>query len=224
MTFEETIKVQIEDGGKKYASSSRTMEITDILTSRYGFAGLMWTINKYYFRFKNIGMEKDLQKIGAYMFITWLKWGKHLGDLTKYNKFKMVDTNLELKKKYLPVFLASLEAYRKTERSKDILKIENKVAQLELLDQTIEYVYNNFERCNIEETCLFDVFIACSDLFKLHGFTGEDTDSAKLTSGKIFVGGSPFAKGLGNQGTDSKKEQVVTTKTSLQKEKIENEA
>ncbi len=49
-----------------------------MLTLAWGEEGLLWTINKYLYRFKNQHREKDLLKIATYMYILWLKYGFHL--------------------------------------------------------------------------------------------------------------------------------------------------
>ena len=75
--FAKLIKDQFVYGGKKYELLPG-IESTDILTLSWGVEGLLWTINKYLFRFKNFHREKDLLKVATYMYILWLKYGFHL--------------------------------------------------------------------------------------------------------------------------------------------------
>lgn len=75
--FIKLLKDQFQYGGKKYELLPG-IESTDILTLSWGVEGLLWTINKYLFRFKNFHREKDLLKIATYMYIIWLKYGFHL--------------------------------------------------------------------------------------------------------------------------------------------------
>jgi len=75
--FAKLIEDQFIYGGKKYELLPG-IESTDILTLSWGMEGLLWTINKYLFRFKNFHREKDLLKIATYMYIIWLKYGFHL--------------------------------------------------------------------------------------------------------------------------------------------------
>lgn len=75
--FAKLIKDQFVYGGKKYELLPG-IESTDILTLSWGEEGLLWTVNKYLFRFKNFHREKDLLKVATYMYILWLKYGFHL--------------------------------------------------------------------------------------------------------------------------------------------------
>ena len=75
--FVKLIEDQFVFGGKKYELLPG-IESTDILTLSWGLEGLLWTINKYLFRFKNFHREKDLLKVATYMYILWLKYGFHL--------------------------------------------------------------------------------------------------------------------------------------------------
>jgi len=75
--FAELVERQFSYGGVKYAQGDER-EVTDILTEGFGLGGLLWTMGKYLFRFRNQGREKDLLKLSCYCFITWLKFGFHL--------------------------------------------------------------------------------------------------------------------------------------------------
>ena len=72
--FINLVQDQFQYGGTKYANSAQK-EVTDVLVETYGIGGLYWTIDKYVYRFKNLGRERDLLKIATYMYILWLKYG-----------------------------------------------------------------------------------------------------------------------------------------------------
>lgn len=75
--FSQLLKSQFQYGGKKYELLPN-IESTDMLCMSWGEEGLLWTMNKYLFRFKNMHREKDLLKIATYCYILWLKHGFHL--------------------------------------------------------------------------------------------------------------------------------------------------
>lgn len=75
--FAKLLEDQFKYGGTKYELLPN-IESTDMLCLSWGIEGLLWTINKYLFRFKNQHREKDLLKVATYMYILWLKYGFHL--------------------------------------------------------------------------------------------------------------------------------------------------
>ena len=74
------IKRQLEYGATKYASEGEDREATDMLVEAYGQEWVLGTMNKYLYRFKNLGREKDLLKIATYCYLVWLQNGFHLLD------------------------------------------------------------------------------------------------------------------------------------------------
>ncbi len=102
--FENLIRNQFEFGGKKYSPvGNSAKEATDVLFDKHGFAWLVGTIDKYTFRFSNMGAEKDLLKISCYSYLIWIKRGFQI------NKNGIndppIDMNTELKSKYFPEFV-----------------------------------------------------------------------------------------------------------------------
>ena len=105
-TFLELVKDQFLYGGRKYAKDDKK-EVTDELVDDYGFNWLLGTINKYVYRYENLGREKDLLKIACYMFIMWLKFGYHLEDKGTANDNY---TTVEIKSKFFSLFADELAA------------------------------------------------------------------------------------------------------------------
>lgn len=92
--FSDLVKRQWEYGGIKYGAGVEVQcrESTDILTEAFGLNGLLWTMAKYLFRFRNLRREKDLLKLSCYCFILWLKlgyWGNQEHDEDVYNEDDM---------------------------------------------------------------------------------------------------------------------------------------
>ena len=106
-TYDEFVNDQIQYGGKKYAHSN-DREVTDVLTDIYGVLGLLWTIHKYVYRFYNVGREKDLLKIGAYMYILWLKYGFHLAGEPAQ---RLYDTNVRTKEAHFGQFVDQVNTW-----------------------------------------------------------------------------------------------------------------
>lgn len=79
--FAELLKNQMEHGGSKY-KGNKEKEFTDLICESFpGESGVDWilgTCMKYLGRYKNFQREKDLLKVGTYMYILWLKSGHHL--------------------------------------------------------------------------------------------------------------------------------------------------
>ena len=79
--FIELVRNQFEHGGDKYKGNSQK-EFTDLICESFpgesGVDFVLSTCMKYLGRYKNFGREKDLLKVGCYMYILWLKGGFHL--------------------------------------------------------------------------------------------------------------------------------------------------
>ena len=163
--FDELIIEQIKYGAKKYAVDGKR-ESTDILTERYGLNGLLWTIEKYVYRFENQQREKDPLKIGAYAYILWLKFGFNKNS----KRFETLqDTTIETKEYYFPSFIKVLNKTFDNFPAK--LLPDNLTNELH---QVIPYL--TYTTHQTEETVLGLYFLA-SKLFEKHGFTGENTDT-----------------------------------------------
>lgn len=113
MDFKELIKDQFMYGGKKYGlNTDSTRESTDILFDEHGKNWLFGTIDKYTYRYKNLGREKDLLKIATYMYIIWLKRGFFV--LESGINSPVIDTNLKVKEQNFEDFWKSVDSYEKT--------------------------------------------------------------------------------------------------------------
>lgn len=81
-SFIELIKNQFDHGGDKYATGTEGKEFTDLICEAFpGESGVDWVLGtcmKYMGRYKNFRREKDLLKVGTYMYLLWLKGGFHL--------------------------------------------------------------------------------------------------------------------------------------------------
>lgn len=115
------IEAQFNFGGKKYANvnGNPTRETTDELTDDFGWKGILWTLGKYCARFQNLGQEKELLKLGCYQYIIWLKRGFHL---TASGADKIIDTNVEIKRKHFSYFISTFEAWWSEQENKQYYK------------------------------------------------------------------------------------------------------
>lgn len=79
--FVKLIENQFNHWGAKYKGSS-TKEFTDLICEAFPWDSwvdwVLGTCMKYMGRYKNLGREKDLLKVGTYMYILWLKWWFHM--------------------------------------------------------------------------------------------------------------------------------------------------
>jgi len=109
--FSELVKDQFTYGGVKYAPKNSTKrEATDELFDKHGKNWLIGTVDKYTYRYSNIKgsdldykAERDLLKVGCYMYILWLKRGFQI--TKKGIDSPPLDTNVEQKAKYYSEFL-----------------------------------------------------------------------------------------------------------------------
>lgn len=169
-TFLQLLKEQLEYGGVKYKNSGEK-EVTDILTERYGLNGLLWCINKYVFRYKNLGRERDLLKIGAYMYILWLKFGYHLDS---FFPGATVNTTVDVKLKHLDQFLAGLEMY-KTNRE---IGVEDAIEDIDILIQNLSGLSTR------QPWILYEITVLTEHLYNTGNFDGSDADTYNETGGK----------------------------------------
>lgn len=110
--FNKLIENQFRYGGEKYKSTSNK-EATDELFDAHSYRGLMFTIDKYTYRFKNLQRERDLLKISAYMYIVWLKRGFHFNSIGSNNP---INTTVDIKSKYFTDFILSTYNYYENNR------------------------------------------------------------------------------------------------------------
>ena len=121
--FHELVRNQFQYGGQKYALNN-SRESTDQLFDDHGKNWLFGTMDKYIFRFRNLERERDLLKIATYCFILYLKKGFFIRQQGLRND--VLDTTVETKEKYFPLFIQDLEATFKEWLQEGILtKIED---------------------------------------------------------------------------------------------------
>lgn len=181
-TFEELVADQFKYGGTKYANTNEK-EVTDQLTEDYGFKGLLWCINKYVYRYKNLHREKDLLKIACYMFIIWLKFGYHLpGPKSRINCFlgRWVNTTVDVKDKFFPTFMECLNKAQPMYHVKhlDISTI------LHIVTGFLKYLKNPLYR---DEHRLFLIYRLIEQVWYLDGHdkvVTHDTDTGKSKESK----------------------------------------
>lgn len=160
-TFLNLVKDQWAYGGKKYASTA-TKESTDILVDDYGFNWLLGTLNKYIYRYKNLGREKDLLKIACYCFIMWLKFGFHLDNNGTANDNY---TTVKAKAKYWKDFVDDTDQY--------VSDIEH-YSVTELLDETSKILKALRLRSNISIQALIDIFHMVERIWELDDFSKKE--------------------------------------------------
>jgi hypothetical protein len=172
--FNKLIEGQFKYGGTKYKSTS-SKEATDELFDAHTHKGLMFTIDKYTYRFKNLARERDLLKIAAYMYIVWLKRGFHL---EKNGKAIPINTTVDVKSQFFTDFILTSYAYYcdnqfylETQTTEDaIQKISNVVKSfsqnewLEIPENKLSHIY-----------CLS--FIIWNNTYFSKGLAGKDTDT-----------------------------------------------
>lgn len=180
-TFIELLKEQLEYGGVKYKNNDEK-EVTDILTERYGLNGLLWCINKYVFRFKNLRRERDLLKIGAYMYILWLKFGYHLG---QYNLQASINTTVETKLKYLNQFITSLCMY-KSNRDYDISPKSTDTDEFTKFAITeMDNLIPVLGQARVSSPwILYEITTLTEELYDNGNYDGSDADTFNETGGK----------------------------------------
>ena len=165
------VEDQFVYGGKKYANTSEK-EVTDILTEDYGLKGLLWCINKYAYRYRNQGLEKDPLKIACYMFIMWLKFGLHQKTILSYIKRFLgvwVNTTVDVKSKHFPKFIALV----KVTRLEDLSSVDatDRSALILELTRNLRLLRNPLYRT---EKRLLLIFKLAERLWILGGFADAD--------------------------------------------------
>ena len=169
--FINLVQDQFQYGGTKYANSAQK-EVTDVLVETYGIGGLYWTIDKYVYRFKNLGRERDLLKIATYMYILWLKYGYHIAF---YGTAHLNNTNVAQKGENFGLFLRELSAQIDKNASLN-LSVGSFITSA-LLDETHDLLITNYQ--NPARDNLTRIFLLCMVVWQLSGFTGQDTDTGK---------------------------------------------
>lgn len=159
--FNDLVKDQWAYGGKKYASTA-TKESTDILVDDYGFNWLLGTLNKYIYRYKNLGREKDLLKIACYCFIMWLKFGFHLNDNgTASDNYTTVESKAEYWDKFV---------FDTTNLPHDI----SNMSVTMLLESISDTLKSLRLRSNISKQALINVFHLVERVWILDGFDKKE--------------------------------------------------
>ncbi len=107
-TFNELVADQSNYGGKKYALAGQTKrESTDELFDDFGKGWLFGTMAKYCKRFRNLARERDLLKIGCYLYLLWLKKGFHVAK--EGLKIDVLDTYVKQKEENFEPFLKHIQ-------------------------------------------------------------------------------------------------------------------
>lgn len=158
IAFVELVKDQFQYGGKKYANTNEK-ESTDILVDDYGFNWLLGTLNKYIYRYKNLGREKDLLKVACYCFIIWLKFGFHLNAKgTAHDNYTTVKTKTTFFPKFIFDMPKGIQWYTR-EDALDIAIITLKELRL---------------RSNVTQQRLFYIYNLMQHVWKLDGFDKQE--------------------------------------------------
>lgn len=178
-TFLQLVEDQFVYGGKKYANS-KEKEVTDILTDDFGFKGLLWCINKYVYRYRNQGREKDPLKIACYMFIIWIKFGLHKRNFVSLLKriFSIwVNTTVDVKSRYFPLFMDLVRRISLEEVwSGDVNNRDEIISSLTL---NVKRLRNPLFRT---EKMLVRIFKLTEKLWEIDGFANaseHETDTSK---------------------------------------------
>ncbi len=104
---------QFEYGGVKYGAQAEGREMTDKLTAIYGLNGMLWTMHKYWFRFRGaVGREKDVLKLACYVYILWLKKGYFMVSPPQGH---LLDVNVEIKRQNFEMFAERARLFRQYE-------------------------------------------------------------------------------------------------------------
>lgn len=167
--FLKLVEDQFLYGGKKYAKDDKK-EVTDELVDDYGFNWLLGTINKYVYRYENLGREKDLLKIACYMFIIWLKFGYHLENKGTANDNY---TTVEIKSKFFSLFADELES---SFLNDDLRSLPKSGALKEVSDLLLSLRF----RANINRLIFVKIYKLVERVWTLDGFDKieeHDTDT-----------------------------------------------
>jgi len=164
-TFTKLVQQQWEYGGKKYASTA-VKESTDILVDDYGFNWLLGTLNKYIYRYKNLGREKDLLKVACYCFIIWLKFGFHI--VKGYGTAGDNYTTVKAKAMYWDEFIKVIQSVT---LDSDDLKWKDKH---KLLDDVTAHLLDLRTCSNRHELPLIAIYQLMEQVWKLDGFDKKE--------------------------------------------------
>ena len=155
--FIELIKDQFTYGGTKYAHNEEK-ESTDILFDIYGKNWMLGTMAKYCFRYKNLKRERDLLKIGCYVYMLWLKRGYHI--MKSGINDPAIDTTVDMKTENYELFI---ERYKN--REPDNLRYLWATLNMNIVAETLEKFARD-EWVNILERKLFIIFTKIYDEWK----------------------------------------------------------
>lgn len=157
--FSLLVKDQFEYGAVKYRHTGQ-QEATDILVARWGLGWILGTMNKYVYRFNNLGRERDLLKIACYAYLLWLKFGFNQNVGALYQDARLT-LNPELKTKNFQKFVTYADTF------------ENIGCNFQFQDPV-----NAIEKelmiliSRITEVPLFKTYIYCRKAWKDGGFDG----------------------------------------------------
>ena len=147
--FTKLCEDQFTYGGKKYGLNSKR-ESTDELFDCHGKNWLFGTIDKYCYRFKNLQRERDLLKIGTYMYILWLKRGFFLQNRGVNDA---IDTNIQVKTEQFSNFIKVVFNYFETHKG-DLFAVREKISLISIIFKK----WSKAEWKDVLETHLSQVF------------------------------------------------------------------
>lgn len=145
-------KYRLADWYKELTGATEDKESTDVLFNHFSPSWLYGTLAKYVFRFSNLVRERDLLKISTYAFLMWLKRGYHL-DRKAGVVGEVIDTNVETKRKFFPVFkkeVASYISYQLVSHDEPLKR---------LFEILLDFNGQPFTKINKEE--LYEIFSLC---------------------------------------------------------------
>lgn len=169
--FNKLIIDQFAYGGQKYAQSSEK-EATDCLFEAHGYRWLIGTIDKYTYRYKNLARERDLLKIGTYMYILWLKRGYHLNPK---GTLEVINTTVPVKQGNFDRFIGLTTSYMA-----DSIDEPDYGRYTENINRQMEFWSEEYRKFgDIYESEIFAVYKCCfmEWLIKFSDKAGQDTDT-----------------------------------------------
>ena len=148
-TYINLCKDQFTYGGQKYGLTEKR-ESTDELFDAHGKNWLIGTMDKYCYRFKNLQRERDLLKIGTYMYILWLKRGFFIQSRGVKDS---IDTNIKNKTENFDSFIRGTWLYFEKYR-KDMVNIKDYISLISNILKT----WSKAEWKDIVQSHIFQIF------------------------------------------------------------------
>ncbi len=178
--FINLIKDQFSYGGQKYQYNEKK-EVTDILVDTYSHLWLLGTLDKYTYRYRNLGREKDLLKIACYQYILWLKRGFYINETgiekpILYTTSKLKEDNLNCFANKLIDHISSFEKMIVNNVIKEEINNEPIIHVSDILEHLSKKEWKDIDSWSIFRI-LHLIFIEWSTKFS--GKENHDTDTIK---------------------------------------------